>query len=47
MRNILVKVNVCVNKTQGLADWGLVRKKLGFGIYYPNFIPASNFFAIP
>ena len=37
MRNILVKLNVFVNKTQGVFDWGLNWKKLGLSrdpVYY-------------
>ena len=51
MRNILVKVNVCVNKNSGVVDWGLgwgkkVGIRLGSVVFYPNFIPASNYFKI-
>ena len=37
MKNILVKLNVCVNKTQGVFDWDLGWKKLGSSwdlVYY-------------
>ena len=37
MRNILVKLNVFVNKTQGVFDWGLGWKNMGSSwdpVYY-------------